>query len=446
MTPRALAGPDAVEFSAAAGVRFEGARVLLDGVVREDLTLVVRAGRVAAAAEPERLTSEDRAASPVDARGFLVLPGLINAHTHVAMGFLRNRGHLRGAAVAVTTSPIETSMFPHEAKLNATLVEQLAGPYVLSGLRSGTTCFVDHYYFAAAVARALERVGVRGFVGETIADLGGPFPSLDRWPAARTEIDRWPFSLAQPVVAPHATDTVSVELLRDMGAFARSRGLPLHLHLSQTAAELARSMHATGRTPVELAAACGLLGDRTLAAHLVSASSADIAEVARSGTTFAFCPGSEILYERLPPIAEIARAGVPMAVGTDCAACGDSADLRQEMRTAALFLRASGVEEELGVVLKSGENAATALGRHGVLGELRVGAAADLVFVRLTPDLLPLNDVSSWIVYSLASEHVTHVMVDGQWSLWHRRPTRVSEDDIARAYDEALERLAAASI
>jgi 5-methylthioadenosine/S-adenosylhomocysteine deaminase len=384
--------------------------------------------------------SDENAPTPVgtsrhiDATGWLITPGLINAHTHCPMGFFRGLGHGK-------SDLIEKFLFPAEKSLTPEILEPLSWSYIYSGLRSGVTCFVDHYYFSAGVARALDRFGLRGAIGETVADCGGAFPSKDAWARARAEIESWPHSSRIiPVVAPHAADTVSPSLLTEMSAWAREQKIPLHMHLSQTEGELRRVQARDGKTPVALAHACGALSERTLAVHLVSASDGDIKLLRDSGATAGFCPASQIIYESLMPVAKLMKAGVPLALGTDCAASNDSADMLQEMRTAAILLRDRGAltgdQCAQGALAMATVNPARVLGLP--CGKLEAGLAADLVFLKPDLSTMPMHDPEANLIWSFGSSQVQHVMVDGSWVLWRQRLPSHEEDDLLDAYEEAV--------
>jgi 5-methylthioadenosine/S-adenosylhomocysteine deaminase len=168
---------------------------------------------------------------------------------------------------------IENFFFPAEKALTPELIEPLSYPYLVDALRSGVTSCVDAYFFMDGMGRAFERLGMRGFIGEHIADLGGPHDAgKDTWKKVRHWIENWQFSsLVQPVVYAHASDTVSFSLLKEMGDFARTYALPFHMHLSQTWGERQRTMLREKKSPVRYALDAGVIGERSLLVHLVSA-------------------------------------------------------------------------------------------------------------------------------------------------------------------------------
>lgn len=372
----------------------------------------------------------------IDGTGFLAIPGLINAHTHAAMGFFRGLGHGR-------TNMIETFLFPAEKALTPELLEPLSWSYLITSLRAGVTCIADHYYMIAGVGRALERIGMRGFIGETIADLGGAFPGWESWTRAREGIESWNFNeLVRPVVAPHAADTVSAKMLREASHFARQHDLTLHMHLSQTTGELHRVRHQDSMTPVQKAFACEALWDRTLAVHLVSAREADYAEIRASGATAVICPASQIIYEHLAPLENIAATGVNWATATDCAASNDGADLLGDCKWLGLLARDRKIADETfspAALLASVTTVpARALGMAGKLGVLKEGALADIVFLRDDISMRPAFDDVRNLIYSAGSSGVEHVMVNGQWRLWKRDLCWISEPDLTDAFEGAV--------
>jgi 5-methylthioadenosine/S-adenosylhomocysteine deaminase len=364
---------------------------------------------------------------------------LINAHTHAAMGFFRGLGHGH-------TNMIETFLFPTEKSLLADLIEPLSWSYLMSGLLSGVTCFADHYYFVRGVGQALEKLGLRGVLGETVADLGGAFPDPAAEERGRKFLDTWSFSdRIKATVAPHATDTVSEPLLRRLVALAHQHDLPIHLHLSQTSGERSRVMQREKLSPVQFADKCGALGAKTLAVHLISADAADIKILKERGVTVGYCPASQLIYEKLAPIEEIRRQELPVALGTDCAASNDSGDLLAELRLAQfLDLRWDRERAEKSLpraICQVTSTPAKVLGLENTCGQLKAGLAADIVFLEKTLDQLPTTDLNAILNYSANSSHVRHVMVDGNWVLWNRLPVKISMADMKSAYVEAVEKL-----
>ncbi len=432
VTPFQAAQP--LAFAPSEVVAITASALMVDAATQHwDGCIVLQGGKVLAAGERATTLPRFPRARVLDASGYMLIPGLINAHTHCALSFFRGLGY-QPMPAGSEQSIIETVMFPAERSLTPDMTEPLSYSYIFDGLRSGVTCFVDHYYYIAGVGQALERFGVRGVIGETVADLGGAKPGREAWDRARHLIDAWPFSnRVTPAVAPHAADTVSRGWLKEMAEFARQRHLPLHMHLSQTTGERQRVLSREGITPVRMAAECGALSERSLIVHLVTADADDLGLIADSGSTIGFCPASQILYERLAPIHAFLQHGIPVVVGTDCAASNDTADMLQEVRFASLMAN-SHLPHDQPLATKTalswyGEQAATSLGLGGRIGSLTPGSCADLVLLRLDASTQPMPSIANGLLYTLGSRHVQHVMVDGRWVLWNQASTLVPEDD-----------------
>ncbi len=416
----------------------DGKKPIVDG------TLVIQGEKIVAIGESrEILSSSEGTTIHLDGRGYWAIPGLVNAHTHVAMGFFRGLGQGRDQM-------IESFFFPAEKALSSELLEPLSFSYIYAGLRSGVTTFGDHYYHIEGVGKALDRFGVRGVVGETIADLGGAFPGLEGWQRMQGLLQRWPFSSKiTPAICPHAADTVSPKLLKELSHFARKNALPLHMHLSQTTGERQRVMAREGVSPVQYAASCGALTDRTLAVHLVTADDKDIAILKSHGTTAGLSPASQILYERLAPIEAFMAQGMSLALGTDCAASNDDADMLSEMRLLSLLAKLRGSPSEAyeaDAILDVGTvQGARVLGLGAQVGVLAPGMDADFVLLQEDLGSIPSPRPHINLLFSMGSKQVRHVMVAGQWVLWDRVPTKVHiaqlESDYLTAVREIHRRL-----
>lgn len=374
----------------------------------------------------------------IDCSEFLITPGFINSHTHAPLAFFRGLGH-------ETPEMIENFLFPAEKNLTPELLEPLSYSYIYGGLRSGTTCFSDHYYFVEGVGSAIEKFKLRGVLGETIADLGGAFPGLEGWRRAQKLIENWNFSSRlTPSIAPHATDTVSKNLLTELATYAKKEDLPIHMHLSQTAGEMERTTKRECMTPVRYAEECGALGEKTLAVHLVSATDDDIKILKKTNTTVALCPTSQIIYENLAPIDKFAKAKLKMTIATDCGASNDSADLISEAKITGVFAKHLEVPSKLvsskDLLSMITKNPAQCLGITNV-GQIKQGLKADLVFFKKDLDTLPIEKPEVNLFYSFSQNNIQHVMVDGDWGLWNKQPCHISTSDMQEAYNEAVKEI-----
>jgi 5-methylthioadenosine/S-adenosylhomocysteine deaminase len=401
-----------------------------------DGAILVRSGQIIDTGITADLRSRYKDVNFVDASGFIVIPGLFNTHTHVAMGFFRGLGHGK-------VNMIESFLFPAEKSLTPELLEPLSYSYIFDGLRAGVTSFADHYYFSEGIGRAFERFGVRGWLGETVADLGGAFPGTSSWERARKLIEASNFGpLIRHVVAPHAADTVSPNLLKTCADYARKHKLPLHMHLAQTTGESERVQKRDGMTPVMAAHRAGALNQQTLAVHLTSATAEDLRIIKDCGTTIGYCPTSTIIYDRLAPIKTFYELKIPLAIGTDCAASSDAADTLAEIKTAAILGRDHGVRtEDLSpdaLLAMSTTIPANVLGVADKLGTLEAGKWADMVFLKTSLSSEPMDEPLANVIWSMGSRDVTHVMVDGKWRLWHKELTGNSIHELRQAYQGSV--------
>ncbi len=398
--------------------------------------IVVEHGKIADIGPSSALLAKWRGrAKRVDAQGYIAIPGLINSHTHAPMGFFRDRAHGRDQM-------IETYFFPMERNLSARLVEPLSYSHLIAGLFSGTTSFVDHYYFSDSVARAIEMLGLRGAIGETVADLGGAFPSKDAWRKARDSISKWKHSSRiRPVVAPHAADTVSSQLLSEMASYARANKIPLHMHLAQTKGEEERVRARDGMSAVEKAARAQAIYPESLLVHMIAASDSDLDLVASEGGNICLSPAAQILYESLAPLEKFLARRISLTLGTDSAAANDGADLFQEMRITALLLRDRSRDEKKDFAREVFAMATSTPGRiffADEVGTLAAGKKADIAFIRHSISNAPVSDWFTNLVYSVSSSQVEHVMVDGQWRLFRRAPLNFSLSTLAKRYEKAV--------
>lgn len=404
--------------------------------VLENSALVIQTGVITDIGPTPSIRSKYPNLFFCDAEGAAILPGLFNSHTHLPMGFFRGLG--RGK-----TNMIESFLFPAEKNLTRELVAPLSYSYLLDGLRAGVTSFVDHYYFSEGVASALETFQTRGWVGETVADLGGAFPGTDSWTRTVDLIEKSNYSSRIGFcIAPHAADTVSSSLLKRCADYARANKLPLHMHLSQSAGERQRVQARDGLSPVAAAEKAGALWENSIVVHLTSADEYDLKKIRDAGSTIGYCPTSTILYDKLADINKIFDMNIPMALATDCAASNDSADCLNELKMAAIIGKHQGIHEErltpdhlLAMVTTI---PAKALGVESKLGTLEKGKLADLSILPLGLSALPCKNLLANIIYSMGSRDVSHVMVDGKWLIWNKKLLLLNEQSLRHDYLKAV--------
>ena len=354
--------------------------------------------------------------------GAYCLRGFVNHHTHVAMSFFRGLGHKE-------SDMIESFLLPAEANLTPELMEPLSYSYIFAGIRAGITTFTDHYYLIDGINRAMDRFGVRAYNGECVADLRAAFPGKECWASFEKLLASWNYShRINPVICPHATDTVSKELLDQLIQYAKSNDLPLHMHLAQTKVERQRIESRYGISPVKWLESMGGLSPKTIGVHCVATDKEDHKILADSGATVAICPASQIIYENLAPLKGIKEAGAKVAIATDCAASNDGCDLLSEARLTYFLEESFQPSELLGAITNPGN----ALDPR--LSGFEEGAFADFNFIY--PDLasVPNFDIKRDLLFSYNSRQIDHVMVDGRWVLYDSRLPGLSEDRLTEDY------------
>jgi len=353
---------------------------------------------------------------PRDEHG-LVLPGLINAHGHAPMTLFR------GIADDLALMEwLESYIFPAEASMvDAEFVHAGAELAALEMIATGTTTFVDMYYFEEQVARVALESGLRAVVGETILDQ--PTPDHETVDAAlaytRVLLEKWSDNpRITPAVAPHATYTVGPETLRRCAELAREFGAPLLIHLAESPGEMTQVRDDHGTTPVRLLESLGFLGPDVLGAHSIWVDADDRARLAEHGVGVVHNPESNMkLASGTMPVVELRRAGVAVALGTDGPASHNDLDLFRAMAAAApLAKHASGDPTALPaeeVVALATIEGARALGMGERIGSLEPGKRADLIVVDGdATNLVPRYDPYSHLVYAALASGLERTRVE----------------------------------
>ena len=349
----------------------------------------------------------------------VLIPGLVNAHTHAAMTLMR------GLADDLPLMRwLEGHIWPAETR-------HLSPRFVLDGtalacaemLRGGITCFNEMYFFPESALEAALEAGMRVALGLIVVDFPTAYAS-DPADYLRKGLALRDRSREQPLVsfcfAPHAPYTVSDATFRQIGTLAAELDLPVHLHVHETASEIERSLAEHGARPLERLRRLGLLGPSLIAVHCVHIEQAEIDLLARHGCSVVHCPSSNLkLASGFAPVDSMLKSNINVALGTDGAASNNRLDLLNEMRTAALLAKAVARDAQA-LPAHAALHAATlggarALGLGARVGSIEPGKRADLVAVALRgPELAPCYDPVSQLVYAAGREHVTHVWVDGE--------------------------------
>ncbi len=415
-------------------------RIISPGAVAIDGPTIVAVDRA------DVIASRYDAADTIDARGRVVLPGLVNAHTHAPMVLYRGL-----ADDLALREWLERYIFPAEAQtVTPEFVRAGTRLAVLEMIESGTTTFADMYYFEEAIAEEARRAGLRAVLGQTIIQFPAPDARTPTQGLARAEafVRAWRGdTLVTPAVAPHALYTLDAATVRASRALADRYGVPLLIHAAETRDEWERAEREYGASPVAALDRLGVWAPRTVAAHAVWVSSEDIAVLARRGVAVAHNPESNMkLASGAAPVGAIRRAGVPVGLGTDGAASNNDLDMFEAMRQAALLQkletgdpRALGAADALEMATREG---ARALGLEALVGSLEPGKRADLVVVAMAAARqVPMYDPISHVVYVTRGDDVRTSVVNGRVLMRERRVLTLDRDRViaeARAMAERV--------
>jgi 5-methylthioadenosine/S-adenosylhomocysteine deaminase len=384
---------------------------------------------------PAAIAAKYQAAETIDARGQVVLPGLINTHSHAPMVMYR------GLADDLALMDWLTKyIFPAEAKtVSPELVRVGTRLAAVEMIESGTTAFVDMYYFEEEIARAAFAAGLRGVLGETIiqfpvADAKTPAEGLAR--AERFIREFKDNGLVVPAVAPHALYTNDKATLTAAAALARKYGVPIVIHFAETEDEVRTAREQYQMTPTAALESVGVLGETTIGAHGVWVNDADIAILKRTGTGVAHNPESNMkLASGAAPVTKYLAAGVKLGLGTDGAASNNDLDMFEAMRQAS-FLAKHATHDPTAVTAQDALDMATiggarVIGMEKVLGALEKGKRADLITVSMnSARQTPLYNVVSHLVYVTRGTDVQNTIVNGRILMRDRQLTTLNRDAV----------------
>ena len=408
-------------------------------VIRADL--YVENGRIARIGNAGRVEADEE----IDAKGYAIVPGFLNTHTHVAMS------PLRAIADDRDLSGFLERLFAVDARRTEADVEAGAAQGIAEMLLSGTTSFLDLYYMEDAIARAVERLGARGFLGWAVLD-----PSLTTQKGvpvenARAFIERWKgHDRVTPLAAPQGVYVCSEETWLKTRDLARATGTLCHFHLSETRREVHELQEKVGDRPAAWLERIGFLGPGMIAAHGVWLTRREIETLARRQVGVAHCASSNLKLATggVAPVVELREAGVRVGLGTDSVASNNSLSMLREMHVAGLLQKhhrwdAAALPAQTLLDLATIEGAHL-IGRAADLGSLEVGKQADLVLVRLDhPTLTPARPeaIVSHLAYSASEEAIDSVYVSGECVVHHRTLVREPWSDIHTAAEQAAEAL-----
>ena len=365
----------------------------------------------------------------------VLIPGLVNTHTHAAMTLMRGL-----ADDLALMSWLNDHIWPAEAAhVSADFVYDGALLACAEMLRAGITCFNDMYFFPEAAARAIVDSRMRAMLGIIVIEFPSNYAGdadayLHRGLKTRDAFRDVP--LLKFCLAPHAPYTVTDKSFAKVLTYSEQLNVPIHMHVHETLDEINQSQTQYGMRPIERLSRLGLLGPNFVAVHAVHLTPLEIALLAQQACHVVHCPTSNLkLASGIAPSAALLEAGVNVALGTDGAASNNRLDVFAEMRLAALLAKGSSGKADVmpahQALRMATLNGARALGLDDEIGSLEAGKAADIVALDLSSiETSPCYDVASHLVYAASREHVSDVWIAGNRLLENRVAAHIDLDAI----------------
>lgn len=387
----------------------------------------------------------DSADEKIDAKGKAVLPGLVNAHTHLSMVLFR------GVADDLDLQTwLQEKIWPMEENLQSQHVYEGALLGSLEMIKSGTTCFADQYFFMEEVGRAVEKSGLRASLSYGIIEENDPEKREKELKIGEDLVKKYEGAADGRITTmfgPHSTYTCSPDCLKEVRKLADKHEVGIHIHLSENEREIETVTDMHGKRPPELLNSIDFLGPDVLAAHCTWLNDEEIEIIQEKGVKPAHNPVSNMkLGSGIAPVPELLAADVPVGLGTDGAASNNSLDMLEEIKFAALLNKLGKGDPTVIPARQALEmatiNGAKALGREDEIGSIEPGKKADIILLDLNePHLTPLHNIESQIVYSCNGADVDSVIVDGKVLMREREVLTLKEDKILRDSQESSEDL-----
>ena len=413
----------------------------------EDGRIWIEGGRIAAVGPADALPERGEV---VDLGGGLVLPGLIDTHTHSHSSLFRNQ-----ADDLQLMDWLKTAMWPMEKFLSPKRAYAATALSCLEYLRSGITTYADQFYYAGTIAHAAQRSGLRCFLAATVFTDPSP-ETADTFGAAVKFVQDWKGreeeTRVYPCIGPHAPYSVSGDLFRQVTELSRTYDLLIHTHISETEDENRQIMEQTGMSPTRWLASLGVFERPVLAAHSIHLDAEDLELYRRYGVHVTYNPVSNMkLASGVMPYRQMKALGIPVSLGTDGAQSNNSMDLLRDLREGVLLqkviARDATVISAREAVRMATIEGARALRMEQELGSLEVGKRADLIVLdprspRLTPmHRWDLEHICGAVTYAACGPDVRDVMVDGRWLMRDRTVLSFDEDEVLREGQKASEYL-----
>lgn len=386
----------------------------------------------------------------IDATGKLVMPGLINAHTHAYMTIHRNYADDLGFFEWLDkVQRVEDGLTEEDVYWTTLLA-------IVEMIRTGTTCFVDMNIKSAkektgplsAAAGAVKESGLRAVISRGLAGVSDSEESIMKFGQAEYEMELFKDeSRLQFMYGPHAPYSCMADYLKKLTEASKKRGVGQTIHLSESQAEMDMAMKEFDTTPIQYVDSLGVFDVPVIAAHCVYATDEDIRVMAEKNVSVAVNPKSNMkLGNGFAPVQKFLDAGINVCLGTDGCGSNNCLNMFQEMNAAALAYKGANRQAQCvgaaDVLRMATVNGAKAIGRGGELGVVKEGAIADLILLELNvPQFCPFNDIVSGLVYSSSGSEVDTVIVDGRVLMKEKKLTTVDEQKVFEACGKITERL-----
>ena len=392
----------------------------VEGSVYTDAAIAVDEGLIVAVGTASEIFSAFKSTSVLQGENRIVMPGLVNGHSHAAMTLLR------GVAEDLALMDwLGNYIFPAEIKfVDADFVRIGTELACWEMIRGGTTTFVDMYYYPDVIAEVVESCGMRALISATVIERPSPGAdnAADSLAKGRAFINRWKGKNPRitPIFGPHANYTLNVEQLRAVREAAMEEGVAISIHMSESMYEVEYSKGNYGKTSIDLFDSIGLLDVPTIGAHVVWPTDEEIQILVERNVGVIHNPTSNMKTAAgISPVTMMLEAGVMVGLGTDGAASNNDLDMWEEIRLAAFLQKVNRMDPQVmpakTVLTMATSGGAEAIGLGDSIGSLEVGKRADIIQVSLDDvHFVPTYDVISHLVYVADEQDVTTVVVDGK--------------------------------
>jgi len=407
------------------------------GTVYEDGAVAIDEGLIVAIGPADEILARYSAAETLDGENRIVMPGLVNGHSHAAMTLLR------GVADDLALMDwLNNYIFPAEVQfVDSEFVRIGTELACWEMIRGGTTTFVDMYYYGDTIAEVVDRCGMRAMISATVIDQRSPDAENadDSIQKGSGFIERWKGknSRITPIFGPHANYTLNAEQLKATRKAAMELGVPVSIHVSESPFELQYSQDTYGMPSIELYESIGFFEGPTIAAHVVWPTKEEIPILAERKVGVIHNPTSNMkIASGIAPITEMLQAGVRVGLGTDGAASNNDLDMWEEMRLASLLQKVDRMDPEVmsatTVLTMATRGGATAIGLGDTIGSLETGKRADLIQVAFDDvHHVPTYDVISHLVFVTDEQDVASVVVDGKVLMREGEMLTIDTDRVA---------------